>query len=156
VAEMLGRGDKSNAAHLKARKITSRISIVVIACYGVNYFITVLEMYFFFYDHKSYSSFITRLAFQYLPLTFLFADVVLLIIALVWICKSLRHDKQVMGNEKWMALHILMLSAVGVSEGMCASLYWNNSRYDDKILTEYCIGDVLNCIAILLISLVMN
>jgi hypothetical protein len=45
----------------------------------------------------------------YIPTLFLTADCVLLLIGLVWICKSLKHDPQVMGNEKWMCLHTILL-----------------------------------------------
>jgi hypothetical protein len=34
------------------------------------------------------------------------------LVALVWICHSLKHDPQVMGNEKWMAVHTVLLILV--------------------------------------------
>jgi hypothetical protein len=40
---------------------------------------------------------------------FLLLDCVLLIVALVWICHSLKNDPEVMGNEKWMAAHAILL-----------------------------------------------
>jgi hypothetical protein len=40
---------------------------------------------------------------------------VLLFIGLVWICKSLRHDEHVMGNEKFMAIHSILLVIVLIS-----------------------------------------
>ena len=45
---------------------------------------------------------------------FLLIDCVLLLVGLVWICHSLKHDKEVMGNEKWMLIHnILLFTALG-------------------------------------------
>ena len=54
-----------------------------------------------------------NLWFQYvLPLGFLGVDCVLLFVALVWIYQSLKHDKHVMGNEKFMLLHAILLLVV--------------------------------------------
>jgi len=35
-------------------------------------------------------------------------DLTLLTVAVIWIYRSLRHDPKVMGNEKFMALHLVM------------------------------------------------
>jgi hypothetical protein len=40
---------------------------------------------------------------------------ILLLTALAWICHSLRHDPHVMGNEKYMAAHLVLLTMVLVS-----------------------------------------
>jgi hypothetical protein len=39
-------------------------------------------------------------------------EVIILYIALGWICYSLRNDKEVMGNEKLMALHSTFLLVI--------------------------------------------
>jgi hypothetical protein len=36
-------------------------------------------------------------------------DVILMLFALAWICHSLKNDKKVMGNEKYMAIHTTLL-----------------------------------------------
>jgi hypothetical protein len=45
VAEMLGRADKSNEAHLRSRIITSGISVGVILMYGFNFLLAIYNEY---------------------------------------------------------------------------------------------------------------
>jgi hypothetical protein len=47
-----------------------------------------------------------------MPGVFLLVDCILLFVALVWICHSLKHDPEVMGNERWMAAHSVLLVLV--------------------------------------------
>ena len=46
----------------------------------------------------------------WVPGLFLLIDCVLLFLSVVWIFHSLRFDKQAMGNEKWMAIHTILLT----------------------------------------------
>jgi len=59
--------------------------------------------------NDTYSDKLVNWTYYYIPTTCLLADCVLLLIGLIWICHSLRHDTQVMGNEKWMAIHTGLL-----------------------------------------------
>jgi hypothetical protein len=43
---------------------------------------------------------------------FLLGFCILLLVALFWVCHSLRYDKHLMGNEKWMGVHFVLLTMV--------------------------------------------
>jgi hypothetical protein len=45
-----------------------------------------------------------------MPILFILTDIILMFIALVWICNSLKKDPKVMGNERWMAVIMIMLA----------------------------------------------
>jgi hypothetical protein len=107
---MLGRGDKSNAMHIKARGITGKISITVVLIIMANYCMYIVDSYISVFKHQNANETLSKWTAIYLPNIFLGADCILLGIGLVWIFKSLRHDKQVMGNEKFMLLHSVLLS----------------------------------------------
>ena len=56
VAEMLGRKDKSNEAHIRARKITQRISVAVVIVIALTVLATwVNGNYFFKYQPNLYN-----------------------------------------------------------------------------------------------------
>jgi hypothetical protein len=96
-----------------------------------------------------YSYKINSWTFTYIPTLFLTADCVLLLIGLVWICHSLKHDPQVMGNEKWMCLHtILLIITLG------AFIYY--SIFSDYSLLSTQINVVCNSVVYLLMGLIMN
>jgi hypothetical protein len=62
-----------------------------------------------------------------LPMSFLAIDCLLLFIALIWIYQSLKHDKHVMGNEKFMLLHAVLLLVV-VGSGVYTSISFGHMR----------------------------
>jgi hypothetical protein len=43
VAEMLGRANKSNKAHLRVRKITGKINVFAVGTMSVSYFLMILN-----------------------------------------------------------------------------------------------------------------
>ena len=47
-----------------------------------------------------------------IPGVFLLSFCILLLVALLWVLHSLRHDKHLLGNEKWMAVHFVLLTLV--------------------------------------------
>jgi hypothetical protein len=105
---MLGRSDKSNEAHLKARKVTLKISIGAIIVIILTSIASIVSAAFDIYQSKSNHAlkvWLTEIA----PNIFICIDCILLFVALVWIYHSLKHDKQVMGNEKWMGMHTFLL-----------------------------------------------
>jgi hypothetical protein len=142
VAEMLGRANKSNEAHIKARKITSKISVTMIFLIGVNYIIAGYNCYFwdetdYLQKNKHYSDTINTVTFYLMPTIFLLIDCVLLLIALIWICRSLKHSEEVMGNERWMALHTFLLTLTFISQTYVKfCLYWYRDFNDVVLLSE--------------------
>ena len=110
VAEMLGRRDKSNEAHLMARRITGKVSIVAVIVIILQSVTLLVNKFFAIYHPDMYSKTLNHVCFFVLPNAFIFIDCTLLLIALVWIFKSLKHDKHVMGNEKYMLLHTFLLT----------------------------------------------
>jgi hypothetical protein len=50
-------------------------------------------------------------------------EIALLFIALAWICYSLRNDREVMGNEKLMAFHSILLLIILACAVMFAQTY---------------------------------
>jgi len=109
VAEMLGRADKSNEAHLRARSITGKVTIGAIIFILLRAVILIVDKFFFFYYPELYLEELDFWILFVLPNFIMFVECLLLLIALVWIFKSLKHDKHVMGNEKWMLLHTILL-----------------------------------------------
>ena len=105
---MFGRDDQTYATHIRIRKITKKISYACLALITTNYLVSIAhEIYYRI--NGTYSEKLDNWTILYIPNTFLLADCVLLLIGLVWICHSLRYDRQVMGNEKWMAIHTGLL-----------------------------------------------
>jgi hypothetical protein len=105
---MFGRKDKTMEKHIRVRKVTSKISYVVLGIIAINYLISIANVVNSRINGKE-SIKIYRWNYEYIPTIFLTADCVLLVIGLVWICRSLKHDPQVMGNEKWMCIHTILL-----------------------------------------------
>ena len=108
VAEMFGRKDKTMQNHIKVRKVTSKISYVVIGLIAINYLFAIANSISDIINGQ-FSYKIDNWTYVFIPTMFLIAECVLLLIGLVWICKSLKHEPQVMGNEKWMCLHTILL-----------------------------------------------
>jgi hypothetical protein len=109
VAEMFGRKDKTMKKHIKIRKVTSKISYAVVGLIAINYLIYIADFANNRINHKLDTSKIYDWTYMNIPSFFLTADCALLVIGLVWICHSLKHDPKVMGNEKWMAVHTILL-----------------------------------------------
>jgi len=85
VAEMLRRKDKSIEAHLKARRITFRITIGVIVFLVIAVTGNVLNSVFYAYARRLYSDIYTAWVGAWIPLALLLIMCVLLLIALRWI-----------------------------------------------------------------------
>ena len=147
VAEMFGRKDKTMHNHIKVRKVTSKISYVVIGLIAINYLLHI-AMWIYWRINGQFSYKIYTWTYLYIPSLFLTADCVLLLIGLVWICRSLKHDPQVMGNEKWMCLHTILLSIT-----LGAFIFYNLSGYS---LLSTQINVVCNSVVYLLMGLIMN
>jgi hypothetical protein len=109
VAEMFGRDDKTMEKHIQIRKITQKISYVCIAIIVLNFLIDII-MWINWRISGELSMDIDHWTLLWIPCFFLLIDCILLLIGIIWICNSLRYDKQVMGNEKWMAVHTALLS----------------------------------------------
>jgi hypothetical protein len=146
VAEMFGRKDKSMKKHIKVRKVTSKISYVVIGLIAINYLVSIGNLINLRINFKNNK--IDSWTYYYIPTFFLTADCVLLLIGLVWICHSLKDDPEVMGNEKWMCMHtILLIITLG------AWIYYTFS-FDNLLSVQ--INVLCNSVVYLLMSLVMN
>jgi hypothetical protein len=108
VAEMFGRQDKTMEKHIRVRKVTGKISYAVIGLIATNYLVFIANLiYLRVTDQLSQK--LNNWTYEIIPTFFLTADCVLLLIALVWLWRSLNHDPKVMGNEKWMCLHTILL-----------------------------------------------
>jgi hypothetical protein len=90
VAEMFGRKDKSMKKHIKVRKVTSKISYVVIGLIAINYLVSIGNLINLRINFKNNK--IDSWTYYYIPTFFLTADCVLLLIGLVWICHSLKDE----------------------------------------------------------------
>jgi len=105
---MFGRDDQTYATHIRIRKITKKISYACLALITTNYLVFIADEIY----NRINGTFSHQLYYWtafYIPNTCLFIDCMLLLISLVWICHSLRYDRQVMGIEKWMAIHTGLL-----------------------------------------------
>ena len=114
---MLGRDDKSNTMHKKARRITGAISVASTLLIAGLYSANIAEYYNRVYDYERYNKKYRDFVYFYLPPILLGIDCVLLLTGLVWICHSLRHDPHVMGNERFMACHLFLLTITLGSQG---------------------------------------
>jgi hypothetical protein len=84
VAEMLGRKDKSDAAHLKARSITGKISIVAIVIYIAQAITVITESYCSIFTTSKDRVTLDDVM-KYLYIIFIAIDCLLLFVALIWI-----------------------------------------------------------------------
>jgi heme A synthase len=82
-----------------------------------------------------------------MPSIFLLGFCILLFVALVWICHSLKNDEHLMGNEKWMAVHLVLLTMV---LGSYIWLFFANGN------AAYMVYDVIDCIIYLLMAFIMD
>ena len=113
VAEMLGRKDKSLEMHIKARAFTSKIRNCVIG------FIVFVLGGIMIYSLFNMVGELNEAQF-YIEMILLGIDVILMLFSLAWICHSLKDDKKVMGNEKYMAIHTILLLIL-LSSGILAT-----------------------------------
>jgi hypothetical protein len=112
VAEMFGREDQTLAKHEKNRGVTRKISYVCVSIISLNYLIELANIGFYQKLTGEYNANIEKWTMNISPGVFLLSFCILLFVSLVWICNSLKQDKHLMGNEKWMAAHLVLLSMV--------------------------------------------
>jgi hypothetical protein len=112
VAEMFGREDKSLVKHEKNRGITRKISYVGVAIISIDYLINFANHGICLRITGKYNHRLNNWTDRIIPSVFLLVFCLLLLISLFWILNSLRYDKQLMGNEKWMAAHFALLTMV--------------------------------------------
>jgi hypothetical protein len=112
VAEMFGREDKSQAKHEINRGVTRKISYVCVAIISINYLIEFANRCLYRRITGEYSQTLHEWTLNIIPGVFLLGFCILLFVSLVWICNSLKHDKHLMGNEKWMAVHFVLLTII--------------------------------------------
>ena len=93
VAEMFGREDKTLAKHEKNRAITRKISYVIVAVITLNYLIEMANYVIYRRITGEYNDSLDNWTYNIIPGVFLLGFCLLLLVALVWICHSLRHDK---------------------------------------------------------------
>jgi hypothetical protein len=107
---MLGRVDKSNEMHIKARKVTTTVSVIMCVFIVLSYCGWALDGYFYYWlQWMNYNDSLYLWSHSILPNVYLCIDCALLLAALIWICRSLKHDKHMMGNEKYMGVHTFLL-----------------------------------------------
>jgi hypothetical protein len=93
VAEMFGREDKTLAKHEKNRAITRKISYVIVAVITLNSLIEIANKCIYRRITGEYSHSLYNWTYHIIPGVFLLGFCLLLLVALLWICHSLRHDK---------------------------------------------------------------
>ena len=96
--------------HKKARRITGAISIFISLFITSIYSAQISEYYLNTYNRERYNMNYVNFINYYLPDILLGIDCMLLLAGLVWICHSLRYDPHVMGNERFMAAHLTLLT----------------------------------------------
>jgi hypothetical protein len=106
---MFGREDQTLEKHEENRGTTQKISYAGVAIISINFIGWSINNGIYYRITGEYSPTIEFWTYTILPGVFLLVDCILLFVALVWICHSLRHDPQVMGNERWMAAHLVLL-----------------------------------------------
>jgi hypothetical protein len=148
VAEMFGRKDKSLKKHEEVRKVTKKISYIGVGVIVLNYLLFIANHAIYYrinngHDNVMLFEFTTK----YIPNTFLIVYCTLLLIALVWICHSLRYDPHMMGNEKWMAAHSILLMFILVA-------YIYNANSLNFVSKEVVIA--LNTIVYFLMAFIMD
>ena len=74
------------------RNFTRKISYVGLAIIAVNYIIVIANYDVYRRVTGAYSPTLDTLTYIIMPQVFLLIDCTLMLIALIWICKSLRHD----------------------------------------------------------------
>jgi hypothetical protein len=94
------------------KRVTQKISFVVIAFIVINYLAVISNDVIYKQIVGTYNHTLNNWTNRIIPAMFLFGCCILLLVALVWICHSLRHDPQLMGNERWMAVHAILLIMV--------------------------------------------
>jgi predicted membrane channel-forming protein YqfA (hemolysin III family) len=109
---MFGREDQTQAKHKINRGVTRKISYVCVAIISLNYLIYFANYGIYRRITGEYSHTLHNWTDNIIPSVFLLAFCILLLVSLVWICNSLKHDEQLMGNEKWMAAHLVLLTMV--------------------------------------------
>jgi hypothetical protein len=145
---MFGREDKSQDKHEKNRGITRKISYVCVAIISINYLVEIANVGVYLRITGEYNPTLLILTYQIIPGVLLLSFCILLLVALLWVCHSLRHDKQLMGNEKWMAVHLVLLTL------MLGSYIYASFSADS--LTSYKIYYVINTLVFLLMAFIMD
>jgi hypothetical protein len=110
VAEMFGREIKTQAKHEQNRGITRRISYVLVSIISLTYLIEFANYGIYRRITGEYNTNLENWTYNIIPGVFILSFCTLLLVALLWVLHSLRHDKHLMGNEKWMAAHFVLLT----------------------------------------------
>jgi hypothetical protein len=148
VAEMFGRDDQSQAKHEKNRSITRRISYVIVALICINWFIECANYGIYRRVTGEYNFTLDKWTYTIMPGVLLLSYCILQLVALVWICRSLKHDPKVMGNEKWMGAHSVLL--VMILGSYIYSIFFASGY------TSFKIYYVLNTMITLLMAFIMD
>jgi hypothetical protein len=148
VAEMFGREDKSQAKHEINRGVTRKISYVCVAIISINFLIELANYGIYRRITGEYSHTLEYWTYFIIPSVFMLSYCILLLVALLWVLYSLKHDKHLIGNEKWMGLHFILLTLV-LGSYIWVFFFTNNS-------TAHKIYNVIDCIVYLLMAFIMD
>ena len=114
----------------------------------LDYFIDIINSCIYDRITGEYNAILELWTWRIIPTVFLLVFCVLLLVALVWICHSLKHDKHLMGNEKWMGAHTVLLT------GVLGSYIW--AHYFALNYTAYKIYGVVNTLCYILMAFIMD
>ena len=129
---MFGREDKSMAKHERNRGITRKISYVGVAIISINWIANFVNYGVYRWATGEYNHPLDNWNYNILPGVFLSVEIILLFVALVWICHSLKHDPHVMGNGKWMATHSVLLVLV-LGSYIWLTFFFGGGNFSHKI-----------------------
>jgi C4-dicarboxylate transporter len=154
---MLGRADKSNEMHIKARKVTVKVSVTMCVVIVASYSAWAVNGYFYYFnDGNYYNETLDNWSHQILPNVYLLIDCTLLLVALIWICRSLKHDKHMMGNEKYMGVHTILLLITFASQAYLLYCKRDKLVRENRYGISLKIWMVCNLITTAIIGFIMN
>lgn len=100
---MFGSQDKSIEKQEGRRNITRKLSYVGVALISIMN-IAYISNYINYRVNGTLNKPLTLWTGIIIPGCMALLCIILMMIALAWICRSLKNEPQVMGNEKWMAV----------------------------------------------------
>lgn len=152
---MLAREDKSDAKHREVRKKTSKVAYGGAAVIFINYSVHIVYAVYILannYDLKKLNRTFMQVTWKWIPLCFYLVEDACLVIGLLWICKSLQKNRELMGNEKYMALHAILLVASTITSFFALGLNF----LDHQLVLVGSIAAVMWVLVVSLMAFIMN
>jgi hypothetical protein len=146
-AEMLGQKKQTLAKIKNKRAISQKISYFGVAFIAINYMIDIGNEGFYQRITGEYNETLTKWTWLFIPGVFLLGICVIILVALIWICRTFRHDVKLVGSEKWMALHSFLFTIILISA------YWG---YFSTSYNVFKINTTINFVVYLLMAFILD